>query len=74
MSGVHFPLDMEQTPRDVEVDTDKFALLRSPETQKLLAPASCLMRLTLKPSLEFPGSVTPGPASKPGSRFLLKGL
>jgi hypothetical protein len=42
---------MEKTSRNVEVDLDKFAILRSPETQNLLATASCLMRLTLKASL-----------------------
>jgi hypothetical protein len=55
---------MERTSRNVEVDLDKFGTLRSLETQDLLAPARCLMRLTLKPSFEFPGSVTPGPAAK----------
>jgi hypothetical protein len=59
---------MEKTPRNVEVDSDKFALLRRPETQKLLAPARWLMRLNLKPSFEFPGSVTPGPAARSGRR------
>ena len=49
-------------------------LKRSPETQKLLVPARWLMRLTLKPSFEFPGSVTPGPAAKTGSRSLLLGI
>jgi hypothetical protein len=65
---------MEKTLRNVEVDPDKFAILRSPETQKLLATVRCLMRLTLKPSFEFPGSITPGPASKTGRRFLLIGI
>jgi hypothetical protein len=31
---------MEKTLRNVEVDPDKFAVLRSPEKQKLLAMAS----------------------------------
>jgi hypothetical protein len=55
---------MEKTPRNVEVDSDKFALLRRPETQNLLATARWLMRLTLKPSFKVPGSVTPGPAAR----------
>jgi hypothetical protein len=38
---------MEKTLRNVEVDPDKFAILRSPEKQKLLAMARYLMRLTL---------------------------
>ena len=50
---------MKKTSRDVAVDSGQSVILRSPETQKLLAPARCLMRLTLKPSFEFPGSVTP---------------
>jgi hypothetical protein len=50
---------MEKTSRNVEVAPDKFAILRSPETRNLLVTARCLMRLTLKPSFEFPGSVTP---------------
>jgi hypothetical protein len=60
---------MEKTSRNVEVDPGKFSTLRSPETQNLLATARCLMRLTLKTSFKFPGSVTPGPASKKGRRF-----
>jgi hypothetical protein len=57
---------MEKTPRNVGADSDKFALLRRPETQNLLATARWLMRLTLKPSFEVPGSVTPGPAALTG--------
>jgi hypothetical protein len=34
---------MEKTLGNVEVDPDKFAILRSPETQKLLAMARYLM-------------------------------
>jgi hypothetical protein len=59
---------MEKTSRNVKVDLGKFGTLRSPETQKLLAPARWLMRLTLKSSFEFPGSVTPGPAARSGRR------
>ena len=47
---------MKKASRNVEIDPDKFALLRSPERQILLATAGCLMRLILKPSFEFPGS------------------
>jgi hypothetical protein len=50
---------MKKTSRDVEVDSGQSVVLRSPETQNLLATARRLMRLTLKPSFEFPGSVTP---------------
>jgi hypothetical protein len=60
---------VEETSRNIEVDPDKFAILRSPETQKLLPTARCLMRLSLKPSFESPGSATPDPASKSGRRF-----
>jgi hypothetical protein len=35
---------MEKTSRDVEVDLGKFAILRSPETQNLLAMARWLMK------------------------------
>jgi hypothetical protein len=62
---------MKKTLRDVEVDSDKFALLMSLGTQNLLATTGCLMNLTLKPLLEFPRSATSGPASKTGIRCLL---
>jgi hypothetical protein len=44
---------MEKTLRNVEVDPDKFAILRSPKTQKLLAMARYLMRLTLNHHSSF---------------------
>jgi hypothetical protein len=65
---------MEKTSRNIEVDPGQSVILRSPETQNLLATARWLMRLTLKPSFELPESVTPGPASNTGRRFLLIGI